>query len=50
MVLMVLCYPLESAAGDYPVEACETMSEIAEEAEKIINYRTKVRLVEAIYT
>ena len=32
----------ESAAGDYPVEACETMSEIAEEAEKIINYRTKL--------
>lgn len=29
----------ESAAGDYPIEACETMSEIAEEAEKIIDYR-----------
>ncbi len=32
----------ESAAGDYPVEACETMSEIAEEAEKIINYRERL--------
>jgi len=30
----------ETAAGDYPVEACETMSEIAEEAEKIIDYKT----------
>ncbi len=29
----------ESAAGDYPVEACETMSEIVEEAEKILPYR-----------
>ena len=32
----------ESAAGDYPVEACETMSEIAEEAEKIIDYRSRL--------
>lgn len=32
----------ESAAGDYPVEACETMSEIAEEAEKIIPYRDRL--------
>ena len=28
----------ESAAGSYPVEACATMSEIAEEAELVINY------------
>lgn len=28
----------ESAAGAYPVEACATMSEIAEEAELVINY------------
>lgn len=32
----------ESAAGDYPVEACETMSEIAEEAEKILPYRDRL--------
>jgi pyruvate kinase len=32
----------ETAAGEYPVEACETMSEIAEEAEKIIDYRTRL--------
>ncbi len=32
----------ESAAGHYPVEACETMSEIAEEAEKIISYRERL--------
>lgn len=32
----------ESAAGDYPVEACETMSEIAEEAEKILPYRERL--------
>lgn len=32
----------ESAAGQYPVEACETMSEIAEEAEKIIDYRNRL--------
>ncbi len=32
----------ESAAGDYPIDACETMSEIAEEAEKIINYRERL--------
>ena len=32
----------ESAAGDYPVESCETMSEIAEEAEKIIPYRERL--------
>ncbi len=32
----------ESAAGDYPVEACETMSQIAEEAEKIIDYRGRL--------
>ncbi len=32
----------ESAAGEYPVEACETMSEIAEEAEKIIPYRDRL--------
>ena len=32
----------ESAAGDYPVEACETMSQIAEEAEKILPYRDRL--------
>lgn len=32
----------ESAAGDYPVEACETMSQIAEEAEKILPYRGRL--------
>ena len=32
----------ESAAGDYPVESCETMSEIAEEAEKILPYRDRL--------
>ena len=32
----------ESAAGDYPVEACETMSPIAEEAEKILPYRDRL--------
>lgn len=32
----------ESAAGDYPVEACETMSQIVEEAEKIISYRERL--------
>ncbi|MEE1410595.1 MAG: pyruvate kinase [Bulleidia sp.] len=32
----------ESAAGDYPIEACETMSEIAEEAEQIIDYRNRL--------
>lgn len=32
----------ESAAGDYPVEACETMSQIAEEAEKILPYRNRL--------
>lgn len=32
----------ESAAGDYPVEACETMSQIAEEAEKILPYRERL--------
>jgi pyruvate kinase len=32
----------ESAAGEYPVESCETMSEIAEEAEKIIDYRGRL--------
>lgn len=32
----------ESAAGDYPVEACETMSLIAEEAEKIISYKDRL--------
>ena len=32
----------ESAAGDYPVEACETMSQIAEEAEKILPYRVRL--------
>ncbi len=29
----------ETAAGEYPVEACEMMSQIAEEAESIIPYR-----------
>lgn len=32
----------ESAAGDYPVEACETLSSIAEEAEKILPYRERL--------
>ena len=32
----------ETAAGDYPVEACETMSQIAEEAEKILPYRERL--------
>jgi pyruvate kinase len=32
----------ESAAGDYPVASCETMSEIAEEAEKIIPYKDRL--------
>ena len=32
----------ESAAGDYPDEACETMSQIAEEAEKILPYRDRL--------
>ncbi len=32
----------ESAAGDYPIEACETMSEIVEEAEQIIDYRNRL--------
>lgn len=32
----------ESAAGDYPVEACETMSQIAEEAEKILPYKDRL--------
>ena len=32
----------ETAAGDYPVEACETMSQIAEEAEKILPYRERI--------
>ena len=32
----------ESAAGEYPVEACETMSSIAEEAEKILPYRERL--------
>lgn len=32
----------ESAAGDYPIEACETMSQIAEEAEKILPYRDRL--------
>ena len=32
----------ESAAGDYPVEACETMSQTAEEAEKILPYRDRL--------
>lgn len=32
----------ESAAGDYPVESCETMSQIAEEAEKILPYRDRL--------
>lgn len=32
----------ESAAGDYPVEACETMASIAEEAEKILPYRDRL--------
>ena len=32
----------ETAAGDYPAEACETMSQIAEEAEKITPYRERL--------
>ena len=32
----------ESAAGEYPVEACQTMSEIAEEAELVINYKQRL--------
>lgn len=32
----------ESAAGAYPVEACQTMSEIAEEAELVINYERRL--------
>ena len=32
----------ESAAGDYPVEACETMAQIAEEAESILPYRERL--------
>ncbi len=32
----------ESAAGDYPVEACETMAAIAEEAESILPYRERL--------
>ncbi|MDD6369253.1 pyruvate kinase [Galactobacillus timonensis] len=29
----------ETASGEYPIESCEMMSEIAEEAEKILPYR-----------
>ncbi|QRG87166.1 pyruvate kinase [Bulleidia sp. zg-1006] len=32
----------ESAAGAYPIEACTTMSEIAEEAELVINYASRL--------
>ena len=32
----------ESAAGEYPVEACQTMSEIAEEAELVISYKQRL--------
>ena len=32
----------ESAAGDYPVEACETLASIAKEAEKILPYRSRL--------
>ena len=32
----------ESAAGDYPVEACETMSSIARQAENILPYRERL--------
>ena len=32
----------ESAAGDYPVEACATMARIASTAEKIIPYRERL--------
>lgn len=34
----------ETAAGEYPVEACEMMSEIAEEAESIIPYRDHLEI------
>lgn len=34
----------ESAAGKYPVEACSMMSEIAEEAELIMEYRERLDL------
>ncbi len=32
----------ESAAGDYPVEACETLASISKEAEKILPYRSRL--------
>lgn len=34
----------ESAAGEYPVESCEMMSEICEEAERIIPYRDRLEI------
>ncbi|MBQ9327697.1 MAG: pyruvate kinase [Solobacterium sp.] len=34
----------ETAAGEYPVEACEMMSEISEEAESIIPYRDRLEV------